>query len=444
MVNDPKHHAIWYEAGTGKTICALTAILEMAYSGEADNALIVCPASLVPMWQLSIKQASQFSHISDDDVRILEAMVHVQSLSSVWTTYKKTVKHRTGRTTTSKKYIIRPEIDKPWDVCIVDEAHCIGSHNSVQTNTMLKLAKHIKHRYIMTGTPDSGGGDTADYRKLYGQIKFLDPDIWNSYGEWDSIYVYSHDPWGNPYGYCVPKCEELKREYGIVARLADCYDMPGSIESILPCPLKEKTIYEDIVHGKVKEYNITINSAGGGWIKLMQLCSGHIKTDKGIVNFTTSKTDMIRTELEGNSNKIVIFCQFTESIRMLSELCSKMKVSHYVFDGHEKRPLWQQFQKDDTKVFISQYARGGAGIDLYAADTMIFYEPTPSALLLDQAKARIMRKGQTKQCRYLYLVTPGTVEAKMSESTRKGVTVTRDMLNKWARESYRTEDYIYL
>ena len=72
-------------------------------------------------------------------------------------------------------------------------------------------------------------------------------------------------------------------------------------------------------------------------------------------------------------------------------------------------------------------------MDLYAADLMIFFEPTLSSLQLEQAKARIMRKGQTKPCDYYYLVTPVEIERNTVDSVRRGVDVTARMLDEWAK-----------
>ena len=74
------------------------------------------------------------------------------------------------------------------------------------------------------------------------------------------------------------------------------------------------------------------------------------------------------------------------------------------------------------------------GIDLFAACVMILYEPTFSALELQQTKARIWRKGQRNTCRYYFLSTPGTLEERTWKSVRAGVDVSSEMLAQWAKE----------
>ena len=47
---------------------------------------------------------------------------------------------------------------------------------------------------------------------------------------------------------------------------------------------------------------------------------------------------------------------------------------------------------------------------MYAADTIIYYEPTLSSNILEQSRDRIHRMGQSEKCSYIHFVTKGTVE----------------------------------
>lgn len=53
-----------------------------------------------------------------------------------------------------------------------------------------------------------------------------------------------------------------------------------------------------------------------------------------------------------------------------------------------------------------------------------------STLLLDQARARIRRKGQTKHCLYYHIIAD-EVDKRISETVRSGVDVTASMLEEW-------------
>ena len=53
---------------------------------------------------------------------------------------------------------------------------------------------------------------------------------------------------------------------------------------------------------------------------------------------------------------------------------------------------------------------GCQGIDLFAADTILYYEPTLRSNILEQSRDRIHRNGQTQKCSYIHFITKGTVE----------------------------------
>lgn len=108
-----------------------------------------------------------------------------------------------------------------------------------------------------------------------------------------------------------------------------------------------------------------------------------------------------------------------------------------VFDGRSTRETWRDFQEGSARYLICQYQSGGVGIDLFASHTMVFYEPEWSSLLIEQAKARIRRKGQTKRCIYYWLSTKGTLEEDAIQSVRNGVTVTTQLLEMWAKRESR-------
>lgn len=432
--------ALFYQAGTGKTVCVLTALRDLALQGAISTALVVCPAALVPMWRKAISDVTLFKGFTVGDALMLGELITIQSVSSVWARGTAVTHHRDGSTDSKRIYRIRPAIDRPWDVIVVDESHCLGSRSSVQTLTMLKLGGHAARRWILSGTPDSGarrdtkGNVVPDYAKLYPQIRFLDPDRWPTWSAFIAECVVSCDPWGNPYRYRAERCEDAKRTYGLVARLDDCFDLPPVTETDLPCPLAEPSFLRDLLAGRCP-YPLTVESPSAVMLKGLQVCSGHVKADDGIHDLRCAKDDAFLTVLAGTDEPLVVFCTFRRSIDRVLALCAKAGRTALRFDGSTEAPVWRDFQEGRGDVLVTQYQRGGVGIDLYRAHAMLFWEPTFSVTLLDQARARIHRKGQDHPCRYLYLTTPGTIEARIWATVRSGVEVTNALLDEWAHEA---------
>ena len=153
-------------------------------------------------------------------------------------------------------------------------------------------------------------------------------------------------------------------------------------------------------------------------IKLRQLSSGYLtykEADEAkLLELKTEKLSVLEELLEGypDDKKVVIFAEFKYSIAQISELLRKKKIRFVVLDGDQKdKTIWRKFQSDERiRVIVCQYQTASAGIDLFASDTIIYYEPTLRSNILEQSRDRIHRTGQKEKCSYIHLLTRGTVE----------------------------------
>ena len=110
--------------------------------------------------------------------------------------------------------------------------------------------------------------------------------------------------------------------------------------------------------------------------------------------------------------KLVIFAEYKNSMLNVLSLLRKLKIKAVFLNGESKdKSIWKQFQSDDSiRVIVCQYQSASMGIDLYAADTILYYEPTNSTNLLEQSRDRIHRIGTTQPCSYLHFITEGSIE----------------------------------
>lgn len=456
MTNSPQL-GIFYEAGCGKTMCALDYLYQSFKNGTFKNALIICPASLVSNWKSSIDKMLLFHGYTRFGVEEMKKMVEIRSFQRTYEKNEVEQRHRDGTVSKIKKPPkIREDIRHEWGAIIIDESHCIGLHSSTQTKIAIKLAEYSDRRFIMTGTPVSGGGGKEDFKKLYGQLRFLDPDLWGKWTDFCAELVTSYDHFRQPKTYNEEKCRELMKNFGIVARLDTCYDMPDTMDIPIELELKCPEVYRKVQTGLTQEFGFEIRSGGGFFIKLLELVSGFMKADSDgkeeiIKEFPCAKLSAVDEILSGTEDRVVIFCNYTHSIDAVKRICEKHGRT-VVFDGRSRAETWREFQyapeKDEhgkpkyvqAKYLIAQYQSGGTGLDLYASHTTIFFEPSLSSLLMEQAKARTHRKGQTNKCLYYWLATKGTIEQKVVHTVRNGVEVTREMLNEWAKLREIKED----
>lgn len=426
---------VFYEAGTGKTMCVLDFLYRMFKAGEIENALVICPASITSSWAASIDKMAKFEGYTKYGIARMKEVVTIRSFQRVYEKRKRMIRHRDGTTETKVETVLRDDVNHAWGVIVIDESQGLGSHRSVQTDMCLKLAERSDRRYILSGTPVSGGGGGEDFKKLYGQLKFLNPDIWKNWGDFCNELVTRFDNFGNPCDYRKEECRSLMRNMGIVARLDDCVDMPESIDVVVPveCTGKSSEIYDRIRRKDTDGLGFTIRSGGTYYVKLLELVSGFIlDDDKNPARYPTDKSSALEEIIEGTDDRVVVFCNYRESIEICREICEKHGTT-VVFDGRSTRETWRDFQEGRARYLVTQYQSGGTGIDLFISHTTVFYEPSMSSLLMEQAKARTHRTGQTKRCLYYWLSTTNTVEEKVVTSVRTGVDVTRAMLEEWAK-----------
>ena len=425
-----------YGCGTGKTAIALMWILRALRRGDIEDALVVCPASLIGNWNASIAGLTDFDGITPEDVALLSESVTVRSYQKTYARTKRTVRHRDGSTSVKVSYGLREDVDKRWGAVFVDEAHAIGSHRSRQTHACLLLAKLSTYRYAMSATPFHGGGGAQDFSKLYGIGNFLEPGTWPTWSGFCDEMVQSLDPWYNPYKYRVAACEGWVRDHAISCRIEDCFDMPARLRRDIPCPLAETTVYRDIQKGNVLKYGIDITVSGAQYIKLLQICSGSMKIDDGrTTTLGCSKDDALADIIAGMDRKLVIFCNFTASVDRCAAVATKGGKRTVIYDGRSKGETWRELQHGDAEVLVCQYQSGGAGLDLDASAYTVFYEPCTSAVVFEQAHGRIYRPGQRHPCTYAYLFTPGTIEEKVLATVRSGRDVSNRMLELMAADA---------
>ena len=147
-------------------------------------------------------------------------------------------------------------------------------------------------------------------------------------------------------------------------------------------------------------------------LKMRQVASGFITTADGIKDLKCEKIEALKGFLSGFEDKLVIYAQFTHSIDQINALLKKLKIKSVTLDGRQKnKKIWRDFQEDESiRVIVCQYDSASEGIDLFSADTTLYYEPTLRSNTLEQSRDRTHRRGQKRPCSYIHFITKGTVE----------------------------------
>ncbi len=395
------YFALFMEQGTGKTIPSLVRLLDLLKNKDIDNALVVAPKSALGAWERDIELFEPM------DQSILRKGITLINYDKVWRGEKK-----------SPYY-------KPYGCIILDEAHFIKNRSSKRSKFLLKIATMSNYRYILTGTP-IGNGQLENIWSLYC---FLDPYLQRGY-VYSRIFEGSYrtfedrycilNMYHKPMSYIhVDELQDIINQYSYRVKKVDCLDLPEKLpDEVIKVDLKNKSLYKQLAtESAILKYEILADNPLSRLVKLRQLCSGYLKVDPEIgddIEVETEKTAVLEELIEGfeEDKKLVIFAEFKYSIKKISNLLTKKKIKFVILDGDQKdKTIWRKFQTDKSiRIIVCQYQTASAGIDLYASDTIIYYEPTLRSTTLEQSRDRIHRTGQKNKCSYIHLLTKGTVE----------------------------------
>ena len=390
--------ALFMEQGTGKTLPTLKHISDLLNNGDIDNALIVAPKSTLGAWERDIEL------FNDQDQKIMNQKISIINYDKVWRTRK-------GEN----------PYDKEWDLIVLDESHFIKNRTSKRSKFLLKLSVKAKYRYILTGTPIGNG----QLENIWSQYAFLKPYLHRghvyseifegSYYQFQDRYCILNRYW-QPTAYKhVAELQDIIAEHSYRVLKEDCLDLPDKLpDEVIRVDLLAKKQYKEMEKSStILEHEILAENPLSRMLKLRQLASGFITDNDGeLIEYKTEKLQVLSELIESTEKKLVIFAEFKYSIKQISELLKKKKVKHVILDGDQpNKTIWRDFQKqEDIKVIVVQYQSGSAGIDLFASDTIIYYEPTLRSTTLEQSRDRIHRSGQKNKCSYIHLITKGTIE----------------------------------
>ena len=143
----------------------------------------------------------------------------------------------------------------------------------------------------------------------------------------------------------------------------------------------------------------------------------HVKDINNFI-YDSGKMDLLYNlmmRLRREKRKVLIFTQMTKMLNLLERFLAAKGFSYVRLDGSvpaEKRQIIVQTFNKTPKimVFISSTRVGGIGINLTAADTVIFYDNDWNPAVDKQAQDRCHRIGQCRDVTVYRMVTRHTIE----------------------------------
>ena len=412
------------EMGTGKTKVILDLLGYYKETLEVNPALVVCPVSVMDNWSAEVQKHQPaircmvLSGTREERLKLLATGIQqgyhlfVINYESAWR--------------------LEDELARVnWGVMVLDESTRIKHRSSQQAKGIMRIAKRVKRKYIMSGTPMPNSP-----LELFNQIRFLDERVFGS-----NFYVFRdrYAILGGYQGYQIigwKNLEELaKKLNGITYRVLkkDCLDLPDKVYKVykLTMPDKFKKVYDQFAEEMVAEIAGTTIMATvvlAKLTKLRQLTSGFVYDENRNAilideQLKLKQLEEILDEISGR-HKVVIWTSFRHEMDIVCKMLDSKKLKWVKIDGtvpqDQRQAAIRSYQEDDNvRVFVGQQHAGGLGITLTAGDYCIFFSNDYSPEIRLQCEDRLHRIGQKNTVTYIDLIIKGTIDVSIMRMLRK-------------------------
>jgi SNF2 family DNA or RNA helicase len=197
---------------------------------------------------------------------------------------------------------------------------------------------------------------------------------------------------------------------------AQCLDLPPVVHVSRRVELtaQQKKYYEILRKKLVVEAageQVSAANAAVKLSKLLQISSGAAYSDDGeTVEFDISNRYNVLMEIiEETENKVLVFVPFTSTVEAVSAKLTKDGITNEIINGAvpagKRADIIRAFQNaDDPRVLVIQPQAAAHGVTLTAADTIVWWGPTSSVEIFEQANARVDRPGQKNKCTIFKLI----------------------------------------
>jgi SNF2 family DNA or RNA helicase len=380
------------EQGTGKTGSVIWAADYLMKVGRIKRVLVICPLSIMD----SAWRADLFKFAMHRTVDIA---------------YGSRAKRKEIINGGSEFVIINYDgveivaddiINGGFDLIVIDEANAYKNATTTRWKTLNRLLKPDTWLWMMTGTPAAQSPVDA-----YGLAKLVNPkNVPKFYTAFKDMVMHkiTQFKW-------VPKANADKVVFealqpAIRFTKAECLDLPEMtyVTREIELTPQQKKYYETLRKQLVVQASgeqITAVNAAVGLSKLLQISCGAVYSDTGetLTFDIKNRYKVLREVIDETKQKVLIFVPFKNTIKVLSE---KLHADGYTTDiisgdvsAGKRAEIFNSFQATpNPRVLIIQPQAAAHGVTLTAADTVVWWGPTPSLEIYAQANARVHRPGQ--------------------------------------------------
>jgi len=298
------------------------------------------------------------------------------------------------------------------DILVVDEI--AQAARTASTDRFKALMKIVRHKLTgdkprlawgLTGTPTPNAPTDA-----WAQVRLLLPDnvppYFNSFKA-ETMRNVGYQQW-------VPKPEAIQivadaMQPSIRFKRDECIDLPPvtyQTREVELTPEQNRLYHEMLIRlraelesGEITAVNELVKAN-----KLLQISVGAAYKSDGDTAYITPKERLEVTKeiIEEASGSIIVFVPFRGALDAVAEFLSQRGISVGVIHGEvsskDRDRIFKSFQNEKIiRVLVAQPASMAHGLNLTAANTIIWFGPVYSNEIYQQSCARITRPGQLRK-----------------------------------------------
>lgn len=405
LLSNGCHCLLADEMGLGKTVQVIALMKGSLEAGK--KALIVCPASVVPVW------VAEFQKFAPSVVARKYGGKSMEKETDDWSAL------------VTSFALMRNRIDhlkeQEFEYAIIDEAQFIKNPDAKVTRAAMRL--RARKRVALTGTP-------IENRPLdiWPSFQFLMPGLLGSRRRFEERLQ------ENPGRFKARLRAQiapfmLRRTKSEVA-----HDLPEKIIIDQQCPvtdLQSKEYARICATGLQRFGNSLGDALKGNRFAALSLLTRlrQASCDPDLlpwVNATLEDSGKLVVLLEklievlGTGHKVVIFSQFVRFLSRIRELIEASFPNLPLFEltgsTRDRQKPVEGFQStNDTAAMLVSLRAGGSGITLNAADYVFLMDPWWNPAVENQAIDRVHRIGQKNTVFVYRMIAQGTIEERIQE-----------------------------
>ena len=300
-------------------------------------------------------------------------------------------------------------MQKNLGMIIVDEVHKIKNLQSAQATGLMNLDKSVR-KMLMTGTLlVNNPYDLYCPMSICGLI---------NYNKWlfEKKFVIKDD-WGQILGY--QNMDELHNILykSSLRRTKDLLDLPDKVykQEWLEFTKEEQDVFDQVTGNK--PFNLDKIDEPMETVAIITrmrqaTVAGGLLTSKKVNSTKFERLNDILEEARLNGQKVLVFCPFTEALKLGLEYCKEYRPKlvcggmgtkiQEVVDEHENT--------DGFSVLFAQEATLGVGFTLTNTEICVFLSPPWNRATYDQCSDRIHRIGQKHTVQIIDLLIKDTYD----------------------------------